>query len=74
MYVHTHTESCKPFIFWTLQGNPQQSSGMVPLHTLPLNAQALTGPPAGFLVVQALSLAVKLPWLSGRQDLRQHIR
>lgn len=68
-YVCTHTESCKPFHFWTLQRDYQQSSGMTPFAYLPLNVQA----PAGLLVGQALTLAVKLLWLSGRQDLPQCI-
>lgn len=75
IYMCTHTHShANLFIFGLCKETPSNPEGRCHLHTLPLNARALTGPPAGLLVVQALILAVKLPWLLGRQDLPQHIR
>lgn len=73
--VHTHTQShANLFIFGLCKETPSNPQGWCHLHDLPLNAQALTGPLAGLSVVQTLTLAVKLPQLSGRQDLPRHIR
>lgn len=63
--MHTHTQShANLFIFGLCEETPSSPQGRCHLHTLPLNAQAVTGPPAGLSVGQALTLAVKLPQLS----------